>query len=488
LSRVSDAASAAFQPWSSHAGTLPRGGTPETRRIPSRDQLTFEAADDADPAPLAKGRGRAKVRTGGSTRKPFPPQPTARFLYRCAKARGALQGDRRTASSGPSVQRCTYQATAHRADARIHQRLPGRRAALHRGSAGDAIATLEEDRPMSSISTTRLRMAYAPPDRSATPRGARAVRHKLRLCSFEEPIADLKRLGCYDDEPALRRLPTGRGERDRCSDGRSDSPDLRRGTSAGLFDSLLPDTRAACTSDTLNALMALTPLTGTHFRERLIELSGVPTPSLISCPCRMPRWSARRYRRLHRFLRLDRSRPMSASCSAGQSAAAQLQTHPDRVSRAGVSDRGSGTPIRRPNGQTQVSTSVPLALSTTNSNRVLHRDGQRLGEPIPIESARIISRRSAWSTTGRARHYRPGIPASRPFWARASRPRSRRGSCRWKRSFRIVFRFMRVRRTTLRRCRISIRRRIGAEAPSTHARGGDHQRQGCARTASRHSA
>src|SRR5271169_3101456 len=52
--------------------------------------------------------------------------------------------------------------------------------------------------------------------------------------------------------------------------------DLRRSAAAGLFDGLPPETRHACTSDTLNGLMALTPRHWHTLRARLTELLTAP--------------------------------------------------------------------------------------------------------------------------------------------------------------------------------------------------------------------
>ena len=130
----------------------------------------------------------------------------------------------------------------------------------------------------------------------------------------------------------------------------------------------------------------------------------------------------------------------------------------------------SGTPIRRPQRPDARSAlrSVPRARWITNSKsgsssaRAMRSASRSRSNP-----PRIISSASAWSTTGRRATYRPGNTSrSVRFSARASRRRSRRGWCRWRRSLRIARRFTRVRRATPRRCRISIRRRIGRAAPS----------------------
>ncbi len=166
--------------------------------LPEGVTAYFELPIDADPAPLAKGRGRAKVRTGGLTPDAFPaPADLARFLYRCAKARVPFKATAGLHHPIRSVQRCTYEPDSP--TALMHGFVNVFLAAAllwHGGSAGDAIATLEEESPAEfhfddeavQWHTHRLTVAQL-----------REAREQFAIsfgsCSFEEPIADLQRLG-----------------------------------------------------------------------------------------------------------------------------------------------------------------------------------------------------------------------------------------------------------------------------------------------------
>src|SRR5690348_7523101 len=112
-------------------------------------------------------------------------------------------------------------------------------------------------------------MAHAPARARSTPPGARAVRHQLRLLLFSR--ADC---GSGKTRVALRmNLAYGVFRRDAenaIGVAMGDHIlDLRRTAAGGLFDSLPPETRRACSSETLNDLMALTPLHWRGLRERL---------------------------------------------------------------------------------------------------------------------------------------------------------------------------------------------------------------------------
>jgi len=166
--------------------------------------------------------------------------------------------------------------------------------------------------------------------------------------------------------------------------------DLRRGTSAGLFDSLPPETRAACTSHTINALMALTPLHWHALRERLKELveSSHAEPCLVSMrdaemllPVAIgdyPDFYASIFHATNvgKLFRPDNPLlPNYKHIPVG---------YHGRASSIVV----SGTPIRRPNGQTQASTFGPTgALDYELEVGFFIGAGNALGEPIPIESA-----------------------------------------------------------------------------------------------------
>ena len=117
--------------------------------LPEGVTAYFELPIDEDPAPLAGGRGRAKVRTGGLTPEAFPvPADLARFLHRCAAARVPFKATAGLHHPIRSVQRCTYRADSP--TALMHGFVNVFLAAAllwHGGSAGDAIATLEEESP-----------------------------------------------------------------------------------------------------------------------------------------------------------------------------------------------------------------------------------------------------------------------------------------------------------------------------------------------------
>ena len=163
--------------------------------------------------------------------------------------------------------------------------------------------------------------------------------------------------------------------------------DLRRSTSAGLFDSLPPETRRGCSSETLNALMALTPLHWHALRERLRELSNAESymvplrDAKMILPVTIGDYTdfyasifhatnvGRRFRTDNPLLPNYKHIPIG---------------YHGRASSIVV----SGTPIRRPNGQTQASTFGPTrALDYELEVGFFIGTGNALGEPIPIESA-----------------------------------------------------------------------------------------------------
>jgi len=138
--------------------------------LPESVTAYFELPIDADPAPLAGGR--AKVRTGGLTPDAFPAP--------------AFQSHRRSAPS--ATLRAALHLSArqpHGADAWLRQRLSGCRAPLARGERvcrrrylGRAVARrVPLRRPVRG-------MARTPPRDGANSRGARALRHQLRLVFF----------------------------------------------------------------------------------------------------------------------------------------------------------------------------------------------------------------------------------------------------------------------------------------------------------------
>ena len=158
----------------------------------------FELPLDADPAPLAAGRGRAKIRTGGLTPDAFPtPADLARWISRCARARVPFKATAGLHHPLRSVQRCTYQPDSPTALMHGFVNVFLAAALLWQGgSEAAAIATLEEQSPE----------AFHFDDRSAAWHNRRLTTAQLReareqfaisfgSCSFEEPIADLEQLG-----------------------------------------------------------------------------------------------------------------------------------------------------------------------------------------------------------------------------------------------------------------------------------------------------
>ena len=164
---------------------------PIIAKLPEGVTAYFELSIDADPSPLAGGRGRAKVRTGGLTPEAFPaPGDLVRFLYRCAKARVPFKATAGLHHPIRSMQRCTYDSDSP--IALMHGFVNVFLAASllwHGGKAGDAIATLEEESPEE----------FHFDDQAAAWHGHRLRVDQLRearerfamsfgSCSFEEPI------------------------------------------------------------------------------------------------------------------------------------------------------------------------------------------------------------------------------------------------------------------------------------------------------------
>jgi hypothetical protein len=166
--------------------------------LPEPVTAYFELPTAADPAPLAAGRARAKVRTGGLTPDAFPaPGDLARFLYRCAAARVPFKATAGLHHPLRSVQRCTYQPDSP--TALMHGFVNVFLAAAllwHGDSEAAAIATLEEQSPgafhfddqSAAWHTHRLTTAQL---REARERFAMS----FGSCSFEEPIHDLQQFG-----------------------------------------------------------------------------------------------------------------------------------------------------------------------------------------------------------------------------------------------------------------------------------------------------
>jgi hypothetical protein len=166
--------------------------------LPESVTAYFELPLDADTAPLAGSRGRAKVRTGGLTPDAFPaPGDLARWISRCAAARVPFKATAGLHHPLRSVQRCTYQADSPTALMHGFVNLFLAAALLwHGGSEVAAIATLEEESPGAFHFDDEAAAWHA--NRIATAQ-LREAREQFAIsfgsCSFEEPIADLQKLG-----------------------------------------------------------------------------------------------------------------------------------------------------------------------------------------------------------------------------------------------------------------------------------------------------
>jgi fumarylacetoacetase len=163
--------------------------------------------------------------------------------------------------------------------------------------------------------------------------------------------------------------------------------DLRRSAAGGLFDSLPPETRRACSSETLNALMALTPLHWRALRERLRELSHAE-------PYLVPMRDAEMVLPVTIGDYTDFYASIFHATNVGKLFRPDNPLLPNyKHIPIGYHGRASsivvsGTPIRRPNGQTQASTFGPTrALDYELEVGFFIGTGNALGEPIPIESA-----------------------------------------------------------------------------------------------------
>jgi fumarylacetoacetase len=166
--------------------------------------------------------------------------------------------------------------------------------------------------------------------------------------------------------------------------------DLRHCAVGGLFDALPPETRTACASDTLNALMALTPFHWHALRSRLSELvrSSDVEPFLVvmqDVEMLLP---------VHIGDYTDFYASIFHATNVGKLFRPDNPLLPNyKHIPIGYHGRASsivvsGTPIRRPNGQTQVSTFGPTRkLDYELEVGFFIGGGNALGEPIPIESA-----------------------------------------------------------------------------------------------------
>ena len=154
----------------------------------------------------------------------------------------------------------------------------------------------------------------------------------------------------------------------------------------------------------------------------------------------------------------------------------------------------SGTPIRR-----RGAGAGPGRLPAFGPTRALDYElevgffiggGQRAGraDPDRVRRGSRLRHLPGQRLVG-ARYTGLGIPAARPVSRQELRDHaSRRGWYQWKRWLRIARRSTRVRRATPRRCRISIRRRIGRAARSISRSKWRSPARRCARAASRRSA
>jgi fumarylacetoacetase len=163
--------------------------------------------------------------------------------------------------------------------------------------------------------------------------------------------------------------------------------DLRRSAAGGLFDSLPPETRSACSSETLNALMALTPLHWRGLRARLRELAHAD-------PYLVPMRDAEMLLPVSIGDYTDFYASIFHATNVGKRFRPDNPLLPNyKHIPIGYHGRASsivvsGTPIRRPNGQTQASTFGPTrALDYELEVGFFIGAGNALGEPIPIESA-----------------------------------------------------------------------------------------------------
>jgi fumarylacetoacetase len=167
--------------------------------------------------------------------------------------------------------------------------------------------------------------------------------------------------------------------------------DLRSSAAGGLFNSLPPQTRAACTFDTLNHLMALTPRHWQALRARLFELSATPRdtgPFLVArrdvellLPVTIGDYTDF-YASIHHATNVGKLfRPDNPLLPNYKHI--PIAYH-GRASSVVV----SGTPVHRPCGQTQESTFGPTrALDYELEVGIFIGTGNALGEPIGIESA-----------------------------------------------------------------------------------------------------
>jgi len=158
----------------------------------------YELPIAEDPAPLAGTGARAKVRTGGLTPDAFPTSDLlARFIARCAHARVPFKATAGLHHPLRGEHRCTYAQDSPKALMHGFVNVFLAAALLWcGGSEKDAIATLEEERPVAfrfdedSVAWHAQRL---------TTDELRASREQFAIsfgsCSFDEPMEDLQQLG-----------------------------------------------------------------------------------------------------------------------------------------------------------------------------------------------------------------------------------------------------------------------------------------------------
>ena len=250
-------------------------------------------------------------------------------------------------------------------------------------------------------------------------------------------VGERRRRGFPDPEPAARRVPSaatggdlvprvGAAIGDRCwtcgaaAEARPAATACRRGDSTRL--------RAW----TLNALMALAPEERLALRRAIAGfLDAANGSQRARRGCAYLRAAGgrrtarcRRHRRLHRLLRVDLPRDeRRAACSAPTTRCCPTtSTSRSATTAARRRSSPSGTPVRRPNGQTRGGRRAALPVLRPDGAARLRARGRRLHRHRATRSAR----RSRWRRRERhivrpvpgerlvgARHAGVGVPAAR---------------------------------------------------------------------------
>jgi fumarylacetoacetase len=172
--------------------------------------------------------------------------------------------------------------------------------------------------------------------------------------------------------------------------------DLHRSAAGGLFDGLLPETRHACSSDTLNPLMALTPRHWRALRARLTELLTVPRdaePYLLPMHDAVMLLPAAIGDYTDFYASIYHATNVGSLFRPDQPLVPNYKHIPIGYHGRASSIVASGAPVRRPQGQTM---SPGAASPIFGPTRALDYEleaaffvgtGNVLGEPIPMESA-----------------------------------------------------------------------------------------------------